>query len=171
MISRILVANRAEIALRVIRTARDMGIESVAVYSDSDRDAQFVTQADQAYALGGESYAETYMNIPALLDIALPISGFRTVEHRVESTRYMPDADGLSAANVVMDWSAVIGAPVVGGVATRWPSKTVGVHMGALKSTEPTQMATPLPMECRFLNSWSLLTKSVHQGACPEVRI
>ena len=71
MISRILVANRAEIALRVIRTARDMGIESVAVYSDSDRDAQFVTQADQAYALGGESYAETYMNIEKLLDVAV----------------------------------------------------------------------------------------------------
>ena len=71
MISRILVANRAEIALRVIRTARDMGIESVAVYSDSDRDAQFVTQADQAYALGGETYAETYMNIEKLLDVAV----------------------------------------------------------------------------------------------------
>ncbi|MFT0846613.1 biotin carboxylase N-terminal domain-containing protein [Actinomycetaceae bacterium L2_0104] len=71
MISRILVANRAEIALRVIRTARDMGIESVAVYSDSDRDAQFVAQADEAYALGGESYAETYMNIEKLLDVAV----------------------------------------------------------------------------------------------------
>ncbi len=71
MISRILVANRSEIALRVIRTARDMGIESVAVYSDSDRDAQFVAQADAAYALGGESYAETYMNIEKLLDVAI----------------------------------------------------------------------------------------------------
>ncbi|MDO4887379.1 MAG: biotin carboxylase N-terminal domain-containing protein [Actinomycetaceae bacterium] len=70
MISRVLVANRSEIALRVIRTAREMGIESVAVYADSDRDAQFVTEADAAYALGGNAYAETYMNADKLLDIA-----------------------------------------------------------------------------------------------------
>ena len=70
MISRVLVANRSEIALRVIRTARDLGITSIAVYADSDRDAQFVTEADEAYALGGTAYAETYMNADKLLDVA-----------------------------------------------------------------------------------------------------
>ncbi len=70
MIQRILVANRSEIALRVIRTAREMGIESVAVYAQADRDAQYVAQADAAYALTGESYAETYMTAEQLLEIA-----------------------------------------------------------------------------------------------------
>jgi len=70
LISRVLVANRSEIALRVIRTARDLGITSIAVYADSDRDAQFVTEADEAYALGGTAYAETYMNADKLLDVA-----------------------------------------------------------------------------------------------------
>ena len=70
MINRVLIANRSEIALRVIRTARDMGIKSIAVYSDSDRDAQFVREADEAYALVGAAYAETYMNAEKLLEIA-----------------------------------------------------------------------------------------------------
>lgn len=65
MISRILVANRAEIALRVIRTARDMGIKSVAVYTDSDINAQFVAQADEAYAIGSD-----YMDIDRIIDVA-----------------------------------------------------------------------------------------------------
>ena len=70
MINRVLIANRSEIALRVIRTARDMGVKSIAVYSDSDRDAQFVREADEAYALVGTAYAETYMNAERLLEIA-----------------------------------------------------------------------------------------------------
>lgn len=65
MISRILVANRSEIALRVIRTARDMGIESVAIYTDSDINAQFVAHADEAYALGSD-----YMDIDRIVTIA-----------------------------------------------------------------------------------------------------
>ena len=65
MISRILVANRSEIALRVIRTARDMGIESVAIYTDSDINAQFVAQADEAYAIGSD-----YMDVARIVEIA-----------------------------------------------------------------------------------------------------
>ena len=69
-ISKLLVANRGEIALRVIRTAREMGIATVAVYSESDRDAPFASAADEAYRLPGDTYAETYLNESLIIDVA-----------------------------------------------------------------------------------------------------
>lgn len=69
-LKKVLIANRGEIAVRIARAARDLGIESVAVYSDADADNQHPSFADEAYPLRGESAADTYMNIPALLDIA-----------------------------------------------------------------------------------------------------
>ncbi len=65
-----MVANRGEIAIRVFRTLREMGIASVAVYSETDRDALFVRHADEAHLLGPGLAAETYLNVPRILEIA-----------------------------------------------------------------------------------------------------
>ncbi|MER0101572.1 biotin carboxylase N-terminal domain-containing protein [Corynebacterium sp. KPL2734] len=70
-IKTVLIANRGEIAVRIARVARDLGVKSIAIYSEADAGALHTQVADEAYALPGNTAADTYMNIPALLDIAV----------------------------------------------------------------------------------------------------
>jgi 3-methylcrotonyl-CoA carboxylase alpha subunit len=70
MIKRLLIANRGEIACRIIRTAHELGIATIAVYSDADVHAQHVQQASESYALGGNTAAESYLDSEKILSIA-----------------------------------------------------------------------------------------------------
>lgn len=68
--TRVLIANRGEIARRIQRGCRKLGLESVAVFSDADRDAPFVAEADHAICIGGAAPSDSYLNIPAILEAA-----------------------------------------------------------------------------------------------------
>jgi len=71
MIRRLLIANRGEIALRIVRACRELGVESVAVYSDADKEAPHVRAADFAEHVGPSPAPESYLNVARLLDAVL----------------------------------------------------------------------------------------------------
>ena len=140
-LSAVLIANRGEIAVRIARTARDLGIRSIAVYSEPDTGALHTQVADEAYLLPGKTSAETYMNIPALIEIAHragadclhPGYGFlsenaefaRTVEHAgLTWIGPSPDAiellgDKLSARALAVEADAPL-APGTGEPLSTW---------------------------------------------------
>ncbi|MDA6082843.1 acetyl-CoA carboxylase biotin carboxylase subunit, partial [Escherichia coli] len=70
MIKKLLIANRGEIAVRIIRAAREMGIESVAVFSEADREALHVQLADEAYCIGPTASKDSYLNFTNIISVA-----------------------------------------------------------------------------------------------------
>ena len=96
--SRVLIANRGEIASRIIRTCRLLNVETVAVYSDADRSAPHVSAADQAVQIGPAAAADSYLKIPALIDAALLTGadsvhpGYGFLSERADFARAVADA-------------------------------------------------------------------------------
>ena len=75
MFQKLLIANRGEIAVRVIAACKDLGIRTVAVYSEADRGALHVRFADEALCIGPARSVDSYLNVPAVISAALRITG------------------------------------------------------------------------------------------------
>lgn len=155
-LSAVLIANRGEIAVRVARVARDLGIRSIAVYSEADADAPHAHIADEAWALPGNSPKDTYLNIPALIDVALRAGadcvhpGYGFLSENSDFAREViaagltwigPDpetidklGDKVAARRIAQE----AGAPLAPGTRTRWTP-------GSKPETSPRSTGCPLP--------------------------
>src|SRR5579862_9477430 len=163
VLTKVLIANRAEIAVRVIRTCREMGIATVAVYSELDRDALHVRMADEAYPLGGQSAAESYLNTEAILD-AIARSGADTVHPGYgffsENTDF---ARAITATGVTFIGPPPEAIEIMGDkISSRRAAEAVGV-LGVPGRTEP--ITDPAQVaEFGAAVGWPLAIKAAYGG-------
>lgn len=153
MFDKVLIANRGEVAVRVIRACRDMGIKTVAVYSTADADALHVQLADEAYCIGGPRLAESYLNDDAVLTCAVK-SGAKAIHPGYgffsEKASFVRDCDKYGLAFV-------------------GPSAEVIDSMGDKDAARRTAAAADVPIVpgCDLLKSPEEATAEAERIGCP----
>ena len=153
MFDKVLIANRGEVAVRVIRACRDMGIKTVAVYSTTDADALHVQLADEAYCIGGPRLAESYLNDDAVLTCAVK-SGAKAIHPGYgffsEKASFVRDCDKFGLAFV-------------------GPSAEVIDSMGDKDAARRTAAAAGVPIVpgCDLLKSPEEATAEAERIGCP----
>ena len=148
LFSNVLVANRGEIAIRIFRTLRELGIGSVAVYSDADRAAPHVAYADEALALGGETAAESYLVVEKLLGAAVKAGataihpGYGFLAENAAFARAVEEADLtwigpppaaielMGAKTTARERMQAAGVPIIPGTTDPVPSADAVVRLG-----------------------------------------
>jgi len=168
--SKILIANRGEIAIRVMRTCRELGIATVAVYSDLDREAAHTRYADEAFALGGQTAAESYLNTERILEV-IAQSGAEAVH-----PGYGFFAENAEFARALTDAGAIwIGPPpaaidVMGDkISSRKAAAAAGVASvpGTLEPIESTDQIVAFGEEF----GWPVAIKAAHGGGGKGLKV
>ncbi len=163
MFTKVLIANRGEIAVRVIRTCREMGITTVAVYSELDREALHVRLADEAYALGGETAAESYLNTDAIL-AAVDRSGADSVHPGYGFFSENPDfARAITDKGVTFIGPPAAAMEVMGDkISSRIAASKVGVE-GVPGRSEPLTSPDEI-VEFGTEHGWPVAIKAAYGG-------
>ncbi|HLQ05072.1 MAG TPA: biotin carboxylase N-terminal domain-containing protein, partial [Verrucomicrobiae bacterium] len=168
--SKVLVANRGEIAIRIFRTLRELGVGAVAVYSDVDRDAPHVAYADESYLLGGGAPAESYLNGERIVEIAQRAGaeavhpGYGFLAENASFARFVEDA-GLVWIGPPADAIEAMGSKI----AARERMRAAGVPI-VPGTTEPLESTDQLIQLGRELG-WPLAIKASAGGGGKGLKV
>lgn len=168
--NKLLIANRGEIARRINRTCREMGVSTVAIFSEPDRDAPFVSEADEAVALGGATPAESYLRIDAVIDAAKRTGadavhpGYGFLAENAEFARRCAEA-GLTFVGPTPEAIAAMGSKIEAKrrVAAAGVPLLGSVEVGKQSATELKKAADEL--------GWPILVKASAGGGGRGMRI